>query len=170
MTKSSENRSTTPSIKIENPWNINSIYDLQYYNCPGCLYKNHSKQDFIDHTYEIHPEIIENLNKIGDGSLDDINCPWKINEFSIKQENFENNTDYIIEDPLENFDNSELKKELNLNSINIRYEDNVSTTKYIENENLHTCDLCCKKFQYARELKEHVSIIHHGQWFLNFLK
>ena len=57
---------------MENPWNIQSIYDLQYFNCPTCLYKNHLKQEFINHAYYFHPESIEHLTNINDNSLIDI--------------------------------------------------------------------------------------------------
>ena len=42
----------------ENPWNIQSIYELQYFNCPTCVFKNQSKQTFINHAYEYHPDAI----------------------------------------------------------------------------------------------------------------
>ena len=74
-----------PKMKVEeNPWMIQSIYDLQYFNCPTCVYKNHSKQDFINHAFEFHPEVIENLNNIQDGSLNDIDFPWDIKNESLR--------------------------------------------------------------------------------------
>ena len=60
---------TIKNLKDENPWDIQSIYELQYFNCPKCIFKNISKQEFIHHAYEDHPEAIENLNNIEDGSL-----------------------------------------------------------------------------------------------------
>ena len=63
-------------IKDENPWHVKSIYEFQYFNCPNCNYKDQSKQEFIYHAHEIHPEAINHLNVIQDGSLRDIICPW----------------------------------------------------------------------------------------------
>ena len=63
-------------IKDENPWDVKSIYEFQYFNCPSCNYKDQSKQEFIYHAHEIHPEAINHLNDIQDGSLRDINFPW----------------------------------------------------------------------------------------------
>ena len=63
---------------MENPWNIQSIYDLQYFNCPVCIFKNPSKQDIINHAYDYHPESIEHLMNINDNSLMDISLPWDI--------------------------------------------------------------------------------------------
>ena len=52
-----DSKSMIFSPKVENPWNIQSIYELQYFNCPNCIYKNQSKQDFINHAFENHPEV-----------------------------------------------------------------------------------------------------------------
>ena len=68
-------------MKFENPWNIASIYELQYFNCPRCFYKHHSKQAFVEHAYKIHPEALFSLQAIQDGSLSDIDVPWDTMEF-----------------------------------------------------------------------------------------
>ena len=62
--------------KLENPWNINSLYELQYFNCPSCEFKHVGKQDFVYHAYESHPDSIDYLTNISDGSLKGILCPW----------------------------------------------------------------------------------------------
>ena len=64
--------------KMENPWNIGSLYDLRYYNCPSCDYYSNIKQKFINHVYNAHPEKIYYLKNIKDGSMDDITCPWNL--------------------------------------------------------------------------------------------
>ena len=61
--------------KTENPWNVVSIYTMQYYVCPSCTYKNVSKQDFVCHAFDIHPESVNFLKNIRDGSLMNILCP-----------------------------------------------------------------------------------------------
>ena len=62
-------------MKEENPWNIHSIYDLLYFNCPSCAYKNPVKQEFVDHAYQLHPESEQYLRNISDGSLSDVEIP-----------------------------------------------------------------------------------------------
>ena len=64
------------TTKMENPWNIESLYNLRYYNCPSCEYKTNIKQKFINHAYNSHPETIYYLKNIKDDSMDDISCPW----------------------------------------------------------------------------------------------
>ena len=61
---------------MENPWNVESIYELQFFNCPSCIYKNYSKQEIINHAFKFHSESVEYLKKIKDKSLDDISLPW----------------------------------------------------------------------------------------------
>ena len=50
-------------------WVVQSLYELQYFNCPGCIYKSKSKQEFVNHIYENHPEALLTLNNIKDDSL-----------------------------------------------------------------------------------------------------
>ena len=72
---------------MENPWNIDSIYDLQYFNCPSCLFKDPYKQKMINHAFEFHPDSTIHLMNIKDNSLIDIICPW--NNIEIKKEQIE---------------------------------------------------------------------------------
>ena len=60
----------------ENLWNIESIYMLQYFICPSCEFKHVSKQNIICHAFESHPESVNYLKNITDGSLYDVLCPW----------------------------------------------------------------------------------------------
>ena len=62
--------------KLENPWTVDSIYAFQYFNCPSCLYKGVSKQDFVCHAYNTHPESTEYFKNISDKSLNDVLLPW----------------------------------------------------------------------------------------------
>ena len=57
---------------MENPWNIQSLYELQYFLCPSCIYKNQSKQELVNHAYECHPESIEYLMNLHDHSMMDM--------------------------------------------------------------------------------------------------
>ena len=70
---------------MENPWSIHSIYDLQYFNCPECVFKNNSKQEFINHAYKVHPDCVYYLDKIDDNSLIDILCPWLTPQIKIEE-------------------------------------------------------------------------------------
>ena len=58
-----------------NPWNILSLYEFQYYFCPSCGYKNHSRQEFVNHACLCHPESIEYLQNVCDDSAEGIEFP-----------------------------------------------------------------------------------------------
>ena len=64
-------------LKNESPWDVGSLYEYQYFNCPSCSFKKDSKQDFINHTFIAHPESVDYFRKISDGSLNDVVSPWE---------------------------------------------------------------------------------------------
>ena len=76
-------------MSTDNPWNINSIYELQFYNCPSCVFKDISKQEIINHAYEVHPESIDYLYNINDNSLSDIVCPWNLDEIKSEENDYQ---------------------------------------------------------------------------------
>ena len=81
---------------MENPWNVNSIFDLQFYNCPSCPFKIQAKQTFIFHAFDRHPESVDYLKSIPDGSLDDLVCPWStIKEEKIDPLDYYNEVDTV---------------------------------------------------------------------------
>ena len=65
-----------PDWFVTNPWDVKTVYNFQFFNCPECLFKVQEKQQFINHAFESHPESIGYLNSITDGSLADIAVPW----------------------------------------------------------------------------------------------
>ena len=64
---------------MNNPWNIYSIYELQFFNCPSCMFRHSSKQEIVYHAFECHPESVYYLSNISDNSLSDVSCPWNPN-------------------------------------------------------------------------------------------
>ena len=84
----------------QNPWNIvQSLYELQYFNCLSCSYRNKSKQDFIIHAYDFHPEATNILKNIHDGSTSDITLPWdRSEEIKYEDTKYDDNTDYNYDD------------------------------------------------------------------------
>ena len=74
-------------------WDVESLYEFQYFHCPACSYNYNSKQDFVCHTYDTHPESIDYLRKISDGSLSDILPPWGFNDDT--SEWIDNDNEYL---------------------------------------------------------------------------
>ena len=84
---------------MENPWNIHSIYELQYFNCPSCVFRDRTKQEIINHAYEFHPESIEFLMNIDDKSLIDVILPWNQKVCGIKTEE-----EFYVDEPIDKID------------------------------------------------------------------
>ena len=158
-------------LQMENPWNIQSIYETQYFNCRSCTFKNYSKQVFVNHAYYCHPESIDYLSNIKDKSLNDIECPW--NAIEIKNEN--DDQDFLAEYPLEvnisdiDSENLEMKQYecdfcaksfskliLLQNHVKSVHEDLNSTHQE------YKCEICGKKFDMMKNLKRHKQRIHDG--------
>ena len=146
---------------MENPWNVHSIYELQYFNCPSCEFKDHSKQQFINHAFGCHPISIDCLSKINDGSLKDIACPWVIQGIKI-EDNFADN---VLEDPLEMGTCSSTDYLLEKNK-DIKTPDNLHTENVKKSSRAFTCNKTykCKEcemtFGYYKELRKHLVSIH----------
>ena len=150
--------------KEENPWDIKSLYELQYFNCGSCVYKNHFKQELINHAYEFHPEVIVYLNKIQDDSIINVDFPWDINKIETKEEPIENENSHEeiprtpeehiqdideIFDPLDNF-------EFNENKF-LKNEE-----EFVEDKEQFKCDHCDKILVSAKKLYRHNNRIHKG--------
>ena len=141
---------------MEDPWSIQSLFELQFFVCPSCAYKNNSKQEFVYHAYNIHPESIEKLKIINDDSISDVNCPW--NEIlEIKEETqFELNN---IEDNSENVEMLVILKEDHDEILDDFQDENSSIQKSVEEL---VCNLCGKTFNSKQYVKRHKLAIHDG--------
>ena len=146
------------TTKIENPWTVQSIYDLQYYGCPACVFKDNSKQNFVNHAYEIHPESIVDLRNINDGSLSDVDCPWDISEYI---------SEIKIEDQLPV--KCEIKDEIEasdseINNPKFIVEDDPDwNNDEVTNQEQMNCKLCHKIFTTKSALKKHIQVVHEGK-------
>ena len=91
---------------MKNLWKFQSLYELQFFNCPACDYKDKSKQEFVDHACNVHPESINCLMNVSD--IHDVVCPW--NRIDIKEENVtENEIENVVE-----IDKNSIKKNVRL--------------------------------------------------------
>ena len=171
--------------KIENPWNVQTIYAMQYYVCPSCTYKHISKQNFMCHAFDTHPESVDYMKNIKDGSLSDILCPWDSNNGKINhdaeeiisnvKEEFDDNNDLhffedetYIENDLQNSEYSKTKTEFGTTSKdplesktqNIEYD--LKNSKDIhEGKTDFKCYSCIRFFPSKQSFQEHISYFHN---------
>ena len=111
------------SVKMENPnnpWHIQSLYDLLFFVCPSCTYKNNSKQEFVEHASSEHPESINQLQNINDGSTSDVNFSWN-SEIDVKDE-FNNTSTTIFQNYIKIKD--EYNNEVKIEPENFENEEN----------------------------------------------
>ena len=142
---------------FENPWDIQSIFELQSFFCPACGFRDQQKQAIVNHAFEFHPEAIANLSKIKDGSLDDVTIPWNDLKLPllIKTENqdeeffeYSMNPDYDLDID----DHPNIKKE----DAAFDKKDGRKLKK-VKN---HFCNRCPKAFTDTYKLRRHVSQVH----------
>ena len=144
--------------KVKNPWTVQSIYDLQCFGCPVCKFKDNSKQKFVEHAYEIHPEAIEDLRNISDGSLSDIECPWDVSEIKI-EEHFPVKCE--IKDENEALDSCVSVPKFVVEEDDPDWVD-AQDNKFTNEETIN-CEICHKEFATRYYLKRHIETAHEGQ-------
>ena len=129
----------------KNPWHINSIYELQYFNCPCCEYREKSKQVFINHAFEKHPEAVDSLTTIQDGSLNDVVIDIPANYQYIKTE--EAVMEPVVEIETVAFDEKE----------NEPSKEDEATEVIIPT---YACEMCNKLFTKLGKLQRHIRRAH----------
>ena len=166
----------------KNPWNIQSLYELNYYICPSCPFKNHSKQILVNHAYEIHfSHAMKFLDAIKNhNSFNDVILPWNTTTSDFTKK---------VETDLERPKSSNNFREINftkidddandpiINVVEIKYEENkaendtlilpVKKKKYRKSEkrgkssfSSSSCNYCQKVFGNALKLKRHIMGVH----------
>ena len=90
------------SLEGNNPWDVCSLFEFNYFCCPECEFKTRSysieqsAQDFVNHASSNHPWAVNFLQQISDGSIDNVILPKENNSSQIKVE--------IKQEPEEDFE------------------------------------------------------------------
>ena len=125
---------------IENPWDVKSVYDYLFFNCPTCFYKSSLKQNFVNHSFHSHPESIDYFKKFTDNSLKDIILPSSTEVDKEETENF-----ISVSIP-----KGEKQKQVNL-----------SQSASLEPGTLIKCNKCLETF-LANQFEEHFKEAHEN--------
>ena len=112
----------------KNPWNIGSLYEFFYFNCPSCPFRSKSNQEFVNHACNFHPEAGPYLQNIQDNSINDIHVPYHEFESKVSNDRIENKNeeaftvDAIESDKVEVDDNM-IKSELEEYALSFEKDD-----------------------------------------------
>ena len=77
-TNSAHSLPTSLEEPMNNPWEVTSLFEFNYFFCPECEFKTRSDsiaksaQNFVNHASHSHPWAVSFLQQISDGSIDDI--------------------------------------------------------------------------------------------------
>ena len=144
-------------------WEFQSIYELQFFKCPACDYTEKSKQKFIDHAWNVHPESATYLMNVSD--IDDVVCPW--NDIEIKEEIDTENENFEELELDTKIDRQKVKKSCQIcgKSLLQVYMRTHMKLKHEYNEELdsHKCDLCGKVFKTKNGCTKHKQKDHEGK-------
>ena len=146
------------------PWDVKTLFQFQYFNCPECLFKVHEKQTFVDHAFDSHPESVKFLDIIEDESMTDISLPWSGN---IKVEpEIVSDSKEDVEDDDDDFDMNEYYSDhSNSNDEFIPVPTKRKKKKKPPKEStfleksLVQC-YCCGLMLKVEEIRSHISVTH----------
>ena len=131
-------------------WSVNCIEEFLYYCCPECHYREHSKDFFLQHVFEIHPDAKEELSWLPGVHIKSeipefIECDIPVSDINLKHEIDTEQLKHIpsIEMCKENVDNSIQcpKPDCNLQAKNKSMESNYTVEK-INGKYLYKCNFC----------------------------
>ena len=145
-------------IELPSFQNFKSLFDMQYFVCPLCPFKWHSRQGFVDHAWQKHPVLVEKMKSLQDNSMDEVVVPWKKNQMNSNDDLTEKNK--IQEEEKTIF---EIKEK---SSLNILMNEEESTSNDIieiapddKNYKKLVCNDCGKIFSSKDSLRIH-SFMH----------
>ena len=161
-----------------NPWNVSSLEDFHFYNCPECELKYASKEQFIGHAVINHPkahEFIPTLTQRQPMTSDPYADPEVHLEHNVKIEPVEP-IEQIEPEPVEPF--SDIEPDVHWDNFepmtnDIKQEiledqaviERPKKTKNYNRKGVFDCDQCDKTYSYRHHLKEHYQTVHQGLTF-----
>ena len=142
---------------VTSPWDVESLYEFQYFNCPTCPYKHKSAQDFVDHAINTHQESKNHFMNISNhDSFSDIWPPWKYGSMDnfinhLKNELNENEViicegpvekSNLIDDPLGTNGQVLTKSEEDFNNLNASSKDTLNVNESNTDTKIQSTKIC----------------------------
>ena len=128
--------------EYNNPWSVKELEEFLYFCCPECEVKDQSRETFIKHALDHHPNSKKCL-------MDFMEIKREVLEENETSENWFYGNEIV---------KCEIKEESNKeNPAYDSFEFNLS-----QNENEFQCDKCDKSFARKVLLKKHIDFVHEG--------
>lgn len=156
----------------DNPWNVESFDDFLFYCCPECDERNQSKDLFIKHALNHHPEAHKNLvaldtldikknESINDSAVFEVKTEIKEEDEEVE----DNEADNDVTDSNRDSKSNDKQRSLNCTQCNKAFGNYANLHRHIKS--IHEgkrfeCDYCQKSFTQSGYLKIHVRNIHLG--------
>ena len=158
-----------------NPWNVSSLEDFHFYNCPECELKYASKEQFIGHAVLKHPKALEFIptftQSVEPMTSDPLTTPEVHFDPNIKTEPIEQMSEtepdihWDLTNNFEHIPNDDVKHEILEDQPVIEQNQQPKKAKTYRKKGVFNCDQCDKSYSYRHHLKEHYQTVHQGLTF-----
>ena len=134
----------------ENPWSVKNIEEFLYFCCPECNLKDRSKELFLKHALEEHPNSKECVLNNLDIKNESLTLEYE------EPDNEEHNAQFY-EDEIVKY---EIKEEID----NYNFSDVPSSVQVTNDKSLksYKCEICEKSYTQIHNLNTHIKVIHEG--------
>ena len=158
-----------------NPWQVDSIQEFTFLNCPECVFYTKQEKYFEDHAIEKHPlsSVFFGINAKGEEDLKQINfagVPVELIEVNYDEISAEIQQNIIMQDDLKNSDvfistgnfseNSDHFQGFQINQIVSPKEDELKVSSVHDEIKPQQCLICGESFTTQKQLKEHSTLVH----------
>ena len=83
---------------IRSPWDVESIQDFQFYNCPSCVFMHKDESEFVQHALDVHPDCNKFILKLYFGEEDATEEDTNDHQNRITSDEKNDKPDKVLED------------------------------------------------------------------------
>ena len=155
-----ENSVSNETNNVNDPWSADNLDEFLYYCCPECNVKNRTKEEFVTHALNHHPNAKDFLKKINQNQNQiSVNDSQEINDQSEKQKPFHPASNFQF--PKRPFGK---EKNLRMRSANSSWFDTYKWLDYDVEKDAVFCFYCKKNSQEnsLKNTKEKDAFISKG--------
>ena len=146
----------------ENPWSVKNIEEFLYFCCPECNEKDRSKELFLKHALEEHPNSKECV-------LNNLDIKNESLTLEYEEPDTEENNSQFYEDEIvkyeikEEIDDQNFSDHQNFSDVK-NFSDVPSSVQVTNDKSLksYKCEICEKSYTQIHNLNIHIKVVHEG--------